>query len=488
MTTDEQLADFCADCYDSPLDFVIGAYEWPINGEPGPDVWQRELLEQIGDEVRGRAFNGVDPVMPLRIAVSKGHGVGGSTLIAWLVDWIMSTRPNAHGTITANTNDQLETKTWAAIREWTARCLTAHWFEINSAIMYRKGARFSWFCTPASCAEENSEAFAGQHAKDSTSFYFNDEDSAVPDKIHEVEEGGLTDGEPMQFLFGNPTRNTGRFYEAVFGKLRDRYVTRVIDSRTCKFRNDALISEWQEDYGEDSDFFRVRVRGLPPQASELQFIDGERIAAAQGRHVVPFSDEPLIAGVDVSGGGSAWTVARFRRGADGRSLAPIRISGERTRDREYVISVLAEALNQGAYGGGAAPIAMMFIDSAFGSPIVERLHVMGFANVVEVNFGGESRDPHDGNTRAMMWRLMKEWLLTGGIPKGDVRLATDLAGPGYHLNKKNQLLLEAKESMQKRGLASPDDGDALALTFAMPVKLPARLRTNWGRESAAYVG
>ena len=43
--------------------------------------------------------------------------------------------------------------------------MTAHWFEINTARFYRKGERESWFCAPQSCKEENSEAFAGQHAE-----------------------------------------------------------------------------------------------------------------------------------------------------------------------------------------------------------------------------------------------------------------------------------------------------------------------------------
>jgi hypothetical protein len=64
---------------------------------------------------------------------------------------------------------------------------------------------------------------------------------------------------------------------------------------------------------------------------------------------------------------------------------------------------------------------------------------------------------------------MKDWLKRGAIPTKNDRLAMDLTGPGFHLNKKNKLVLEAKESMQKRGVASPDSGDALSLTFAQPV-------------------
>jgi hypothetical protein len=63
---------------------------------------------------------------------------------------------------------------------------------------------------------------------------------------------------------------------------------------------------------------------------------------------------------------------------------------------------------------------------------------------------------------------MKDWLLHGAI-EADEKLAMDLAGPGYHINRSNLLVLESKADMQKRGQASPDDGDAPALTFAQPV-------------------
>jgi hypothetical protein len=482
-----ELVDWLAECYADPLRFVEEGYDWPIKGEESPDRWQSNVLVELGRAVEARGFDGVNAVLPIREAVSSGHGIGKSVLIAWIVDWLMSTRRNAIGTVTANTNDQLEKKTWAAIREWTARCITAHWFEINSQIMYRKGFRATWFCSPQSCAEENSEAFAGQHAKDSTSFYLFDEASAVPPSIHEVAEGGLTDGEPFFLMFGNMTRNTGKFHEAVFGTRRDRWTSHVIDSRDCKFSNKALIAEWADDYGEDSDFFRVRVLGLPPKANELQYIDLDRVQAAQKRVPDVLADEPLICGVDVSGGGSAWTVARFRRGQDGRSIQPIRISGEKSRDRGHIVSTLAEALNSLHEG---QPIAAMFIDMAFGAAVVERLRAMGHLNVFEVNFGGESPEPRkDVNLRAFMYRKCKEWLPTGAIPKTDVRLETDLTGPGFHLDKKNRLVLESKESMQKRGVASPDDSDGLVLTWASPVKVRfAGSSAGWAPEASTYQG
>src|SRR4029077_6836690 len=90
-------------------------------------------------------------------------------------------------------------------------CSTARWFVCTTNRLYHRDSKETWFCSPATCKEENSEAFAGQHAADASSFYVFDEASAVPDKIFEVAEGGLTDGHPFIFLFGNPTRSTGKF-------------------------------------------------------------------------------------------------------------------------------------------------------------------------------------------------------------------------------------------------------------------------------------
>src|SRR4051812_22826971 len=91
--------------YADPLGFVLFAYPWgagSLRGHDGPDKWQSEFLTDLGQEVRNRGFTGAAPVKPIRMAVSSGHGIGKSVLCAWIVDWIMSTRPNCQGTVTAN--------------------------------------------------------------------------------------------------------------------------------------------------------------------------------------------------------------------------------------------------------------------------------------------------------------------------------------------------------------------------------------------------
>jgi len=474
ISPDLELAQEVAKFYADPLGFVLFAYPWgesgPLEHETGPDDNQKEFLVSLGKEVARRRFDGSTPVMPIQMAETSGHGTGKSAMGAWIADWLLSTRPFSIGTVTAGTYTQLEEKTWSAILSWSKLCITAHWFDIQASGIFHKLYPDTWKVTPQTCKEQNAQSFAGQHARRSTSWYLFDEASEVPDAIFATAYGGLTDGEPMMFAWGQPVRNTGEFYSICFGDKKDRWNHRRVDSRTSRFTNKVLIAQWLQDYGELSDFVKVRVLGLPPSASELQYIDKARIESARKRIVDALPDDALIAGFDVSGGGKAWNVIRFRRGLDGKpdGMAPIRIPGEADLERSQRVGICSELLSDRR---PEKKIAAMFVDSAFGAPIVVRLKALGFTNVHEVNFGGTSPDAHQLNMRAYMWAKAKEWLLLGALPN-DNDLCGQLALPGYHVNNSGKLVIESKESIQERGESSPDDADAFCLTFAQSVAPP----------------
>lgn len=460
------LAEEAAQFYADPLGFVLWAFDWgqgDLEGFDGPDVWQEQALVGIGEQVRLRGFNGVDPVEPIREATASGHGIGKSAITAWLILWIMSTRPHAKGVVTANTSDQLKTKTWGELGKWRLRCVTGHWFEYNNAKgsmnLYHKQYSESWRVDAQTCREENAESFAGLHSASSTPFYIFDEASAVPEKIWEVAEGGLTDGEPMFFVFGNPTRNSGSFYKC-FNSMSHRWNGRQVDSRTAKMTNKALIQEWLEDYGEDSDFFRVRVRGRFPKGGDMQFIPNDIVSLAQQRQARYLGDDPLICGIDVARGGGDDCYVVFRRGKDGRSEKVYRIPGEKSRDSMRVISKLIDVFER------HKPDAMFMDETGLGGPMVDRLNQLGH-KVVGVNFGSKASDEkHYVNKVSEMWAKMRQWLFDGGAIRNSARLEEELTGREYDHNDKDQLVLERKKDMKKRGLASPDWADAIALTFA----------------------
>jgi hypothetical protein len=472
-TADIELAKSLHKYYDDPYGFVMDAFPWgepgPLHEEQGPDDNQKEFLKSLGEEVRQRHFDGQTPCLPILMAESSGHGTGKSVLGAWIAWWILSTRPRSVGTVTAGTYTQLESRTWAAIQWWGKLCVTAGWFDVQAHGVYSKEDPEGWKITAQTCKEENAQSFAGQHARTSTSFYLFDEASEIPNKIWETAAGGLTDGEPMFFAWGQCVRNTGQFYEVCFGGKAARWNTRRVDSRTSRFVNKALVEQWAKDYGEESDYFRVRVLGMPPSASELQYIDRARVDAARKRVVATLPEDPLIAGFDVSGGGKAWNVIRFRRGLNMDVLSPIRIPGEQDPDRTKRVALCGELLNDRREG---RQLSALFIDTAFGAPIAATLRAMGFTRVHEVAFGSESPDPHCLNLRAYMYMKLKDALLLAGLPPDDENLAQQLCLPGYHIRESgSKLVIESKRDIQGRGEKSPDDADALALTFARPVAL-----------------
>lgn len=471
--------------YDDPLSFVMFAFPWDTDPalqvvrlppeyrmqygcDFGPDLWACQMLEDIGRQVRERGFDGVHAVAPIQYAVSSGHGIGKSAMSAWLTWWIVSTRPHSKGVVTANTAPQLESKTWAGVASWGAKCITRHWFNVNTGKgamrLTHKQFPDSWRVDAQTCREENSESFAGLHAASSTPWYLFDEASAIPDKIWEVAEGGKTDGEPMHFVFGNPTRNTGAFAEC-FGRQRHRWINRQIDSREVAITNKKLLQEWVDDYGEDSDFVKVRVRGVFPNASSTQFIARNLVDEAMRRdaEAANTAGRTACVGVDVARFGDDASVIRTRLGRDARSIAPKRFQGLDT------MQLAARVAEHVTYLGGLGLRVVVFVDGGgVGGGVVDRLRQIGI-DVIEVQFGAAARDPRKYlNRRAEIWGAMRDWLTVGCIDK-DETLATDLTSVEYQFTLKDQIQLERKEDMKKRGLASPDDADALALTFAEPV-------------------
>lgn len=480
--------------YDDPLGFVLDCFPWgkgELRNSAGPDDNQREFLISLGKEIESRHFDGITPVMPILMGETSGHDTGKTAKGAWLTWFLLSTRPYSRGTVSAGTASQLDARTWAAIMSWGKICVTSHWFDIQKKGVYYKLDPEGWNVVAQTCKEENFQSFAGQHARTSTSWYLFDEASEVPDKIWETAQGGLTDGEPMMFVWGQCVRNTGKFYEVCFGKESNRWNTRRVDSRTSRFTNKELISQWEHDYGVDSDFFRVRVLGLPPSASDLQYIDRARVDAARKRSIPDSLADPLIAGFNVSGGGKAWNVIRFRRGLNMDTRPPIRIPGEQDPDRSRRIALCAELLSDTR---PVSRVGAMFVDTAFGAPIVATLRSMGFTQVYGVAFGGESIDPYCADLNACMYSKLKDALYWGALPKDDEELAEQLCLPGYAIRPLgSKLVIESIRDVVARDQKSPDDAGALALTFARPVLLSQDQKSkihpppaNWSRAYAPF--
>lgn len=452
----------------------------------GPDKWACEFLDDVGAAVRERSFTGKKAVKPIQFCMGSGHGVGKSAVAAWLVNWVTDTRPLSQGTITANTDNQLKTKTWAQIGFWRGLSLTKHWFTYSASrgnmSLRKTGKPNEWFCTAQTCREETSEAFAGQHAASSTSWYLFDEASAVPAKIFEVREGGLTDGEPMTFDFGNPTRPDGEFNEELQGRVPN-VSSRCLDSREAYITNKAQIEAWRERFGETSDFFKVRVKGEPPSTAYQQFIPSWMIQASMARPNVAFDPHAaLVIAVDVARFGQHRSVVYPVLGDDARSFAPVEGRGiYRGLDNVELAGKVVECIQE-FQSRGIEPAAIIVDEGGTGSGVVDTLRHWGF-EVIGVNFGSRPQFmPDRANLRAdEIWLMGRDWLERAAIlpnyqdpdpQKRETAKAVfdDLTGRQYGFTLRGEKLsLETKQEMADRGLESCDVGDALFMARCVPL-------------------
>lgn len=479
----QDLADWLASCRYDPLRFVMGAFEWgsgPLKGYTGPDKWQRDYLKELGKQLKYHEKNGG----PVRLATASGHGVGKSALVAWVTLFYMSTRPDCLGTVTANTERQLKNRTWRELAKWYKLSIVRDMFKWERESFRSVEKPETWYTAAIPWSETNSEAFAGQHEK--YTFMIFDEASGIANVIWQVASGAMTTPGAMWLAFGNPTQTSGAFYDC-FHKASKRWITRNIDSRTAKMADAKYLNELVEDYGEDSDYVRVRVLGQFPRQASAQLIPTDVVEAAMARNLdeEDYKDYPLLMGVDVARYGDDATCFVWRRGPK-----VIKYEFHKQRDLTAIAQILAVHLER-------EHVQSVYIDEVgVGAGVVDMMTRMGY-DVIGVAVSRKASNPRVYyNLRVELWDSLKKWLETADIPdKPNIR--DQLVGPEYSFERvSGKMLLERKEDMKKRGLESPDFADALAMTLLVPGESSpksmdedeflARLRGNRGGMAQDY--
>lgn len=459
----------------NPSGFMKYAFPWGTDILPaiGPRSWQTDINDSIGRHLSNPATR----FHPFQVAVASGHGIGKSAEIGMLLVWAMSTCEDCKIIVTAGTGTQLSTKTAPEVQKWFRLAINSHWWDINATSIRVRDPlhQANWRTDFITWSVQKPEAFAGMHNIGRRIVIVMDESSSVDDIIWEVIEGALTDEqtEIILIVFGNPTRNTGRFKEC-FGKSKHRWVTKQIDSRTVEGTNKEQIQKWIDDYGEDSDFVRIRVRGEFPRAGSSQFIPNDAVESCRKYVAEGFAALPKILSVDVARFGDDQTVVGCRQGRKLNILARYR-GLDTVQVAERVIEFIESE----------KPDATVVDGDGIGGGVIDQLKHRNHGRNLHEFHGGEK--PNDSNVyfnrRAEVWGLMRDWLKAGAQIPDDPELESDLTGPQYYFSPKNQIQIERKQDMKARGLASPDLADMLAMSFSVKVAPKPKVITH-----SAYQG
>lgn len=440
-----------------------------------PYDWQIETLQEIGKHLVSKHRH-----KPLRIAIASGNGIGKSALVAMLSHWALSTFTDCKVVVTATTGQQLRTKTQPEVAKWFRMAVNAHWFEVGVESIHLKTAKHqkTWRLDFMTWDEANPDAFLGLHNKRKRIIVIFDEASGIADVIWDTIQRALTDKdtEIIWIALGNPNHSTGRFAEC-FGSDKYRWITKQIDSRTVPGTNKQELDEWVKKYGEDSDYVRYSVRGEFPRGGSDQFIAGNLVAEA--RHFRSQVGDKLakILSCDVARFGDDETVWGLRQGRKFQILGTYRgIDTEMTAQHgiEFIDSEKPDAVvidGDGVGGGVIDHIKARNYEKRDGHQILFEYHGAAAAKDPAMYY----------NKRAECWGACKDWLAAGAEIPDDPQLDRELTGPKYFVARgkinNGSIVIESKEDMKKRGVASPNRADCLIQTFGVKL-LPRRRQSS----------
>ena len=401
------------------------------------------------------------------VAVRSGHGTGKSTALAAAALWFLTTRKDALVPCTAPTAHQLQDVLWREMRRLIARMdeETRKMYAVTADRITLRGT--AGMIVARTARPENPDALQGFHAPEI--LFVIDEAAGVADAIFDVARGALSTPSSRVALAGNPTRLGGYFHNA-FHRARDSWTRLHFSCLDSPLVSPEYGREIAAEYGEDSDMYRVRVLGDFPEAGMFNLIPLELVAAAMAKKapVVLRNTAPKIIGVDPAWLGADRSAAVLRQGMTARILFCRR--GLDTSRLAELVARRAEEI---------VPDAIFVDQTGVGAGVVDQLKRTSHP-VIGVAFSQTPLEPERfANRRAEMWWRVRDWLAEGPSLEESQDLRDDLVAPEYHYTPTGKVLLESKANMRKRGLASPDLGDALALTFAMPVHPK---RTDHGRD------
>lgn len=414
-----------------------------------PTKWQREALAAA--------------VTNTRISIRSGHGVGKSTFLAWLILWFMLTRIPVKVMATANRQDQIFDVLWSECRAWHRRLqpLLRNMLEITSDKISYLPEPEANFAVARTARKESPEAFQGMHQKHM--LLIADEASGIDNVIFEAGAGAMSTPGAITVMTGNPTRTSGFFFNSFHGAKNNWWTRKVsceeLIEEGAEYVSKTFPAEIANDFGIDSNAYRVRVLGEFPTTEDEQVIPFELAEAAVERDVVPTDIYRTVWGLDVARFGDDKSALCKRRG--NTVLEPVK--WWQHKDLMQTTGIVKYEYEEAE----DKPSEILVDVIGLGGGVVDRLYELGLpVRGINVAESASAKDIY-ARQRDELWFKARDWFLKRdcSLPD-DGMLLGELVAPLYSFTSSGKMQVESKSDMKRRGFKSPDLADAFVLTFA----------------------
>lgn len=437
----------------------------------------REILDAVGRLFKAKWFKSQELPVPKELqdclaqtgtSTRAGQGTGKDTAHAIVIHWLADCWPNAKVIVTAPKEDQAKTILWTEVRKWRDRLAPTGEYayplrEVNievtgEKIWFKKGIGFACIktCPKQSDPEAPATSMFGEHAPEMVVIVT--EADGVEMAVLKALTSTLTDDINICMLAFNPRRNSGFAYQTHCDpNVMPQWIRLHHNAENSPLVSRESIQKKLIEGGgtRDSNYYRVFVRGEFPLAESNSVIPWEWVMAAVERELEIDDDYPEAVGIDPNGGGNDKLMVYKRRMGMTTMLKEI----NKTRRDDAVDEVLKEL----DYGREQKK----YIDSngcGHYMYVALRKEVEGMISVMSQ---GNAKDPSRfKNRRAEMWWNTREAFEKGliSIPN-DKRLIAGLTGVKFEMDKL-LVQIEAKAKVRARLGHSPDEAEALVLTFA----------------------
>lgn len=415
----------------------------------GDNLWakQREIVQKVEDNRRvtimscnGAGKTYLVPRMALRFLIANSHSLVINTAPTWR---------------------QIENQYWRHFRD----AYNKSKYVLGGKILKTQfNFQEDWFAIGIASDSKNVASFQGWHAKNIMVIF--DEASGIPKVIWEAVEGLISGGINVKFIaVGNPNSSTGDFIDTFNSSLYEKVYISAFDIPNVQQQKQVIpglstyewVEEMRKKYGEDSDVWRVRVLGRPPKQGSNTLISMQLIETAFDSDRERYGLNIKKLGVDVARFGDDRTALVLRIGNWAKVVEIIE-----KFDTMSVAGVVSRFLRE-----NTDVDAYIDITGGLGAGVFDRLREQPdiSGRVYGVNVAGQAKDPTSFiNIRIESWDEMRQWLKDAVLEKHEDFY--QLASPKYKITSNGKMQLESKEDMKKRGVSSPDIGDALALTLS----------------------